>query len=76
MESLFIKVALLRSATLLKETSTKAFSCEICEIFQNIYFAEHMEATACDGSERDESENDDESYNECIEAVVRSCSSK
>ena len=31
---------------------------------------------ASDGSESDESENDDESYNEGIEAVVRRCSSK
>ena len=29
-----------------------------------------------DGSESDDCENDDESYNECIEAVVCRCSSK
>ena len=48
----------------------------MCKIFQNIYFVEHLQAAASDGSEHDESENDDESYNEGIEAVVRRCSSK
>ena len=52
------------------------FSCEICEIFKNTYFVEHLWMAASDGSESDESENDDESYNEGIEAVVRRCSSK
>ena len=52
------------------------FSCEICEIFKNTYFVEHLRTAASDGSESDESENDDESYNEGIEAVVRRCSSK
>ena len=52
------------------------FSSEIREIFQNTYFVEHRRTAASDGSKRDGSENDDESYNEGIEAVVRSCSSK
>ena len=42
MKSLFNKVA---GATLLKKTPTQMFSCEICEIFQNIYF-EHLRMTA------------------------------
>ena len=33
-----------------------------------------MWTAASDGSESDESENDDESYNEGIEAVVHRCS--
>ena len=52
------------------------FSCEICEIFKNTYFVEHLRTAASDGSESDESENNDESYNEGIETVVRRCSSK
>ena len=39
-------------------------------------FSTWPQTAASDDSESDESENDDESYNECIEAVVRSCSSK
>ena len=52
------------------------FSCEICEIFKKTYFVEHLQMAASDGSESDESENDDESYNEGIEAVARRCFSK
>ena len=52
------------------------FSCEICKIFKNTYFAEHLRTAASDGSKSDESENDEESYNEGIEAVIRRCSSK
>ena len=52
------------------------FSCEICEIIKNTYFVEHLRTAASDGSESDESENNDESYNEGIETVVRRCSSK
>ena len=52
------------------------FSYEICQIFKNIYFVEHLQTAASDGSKSDESENDDESYNESIEAVVRRGSSK
>ena len=48
------------------------FSCEICDIFKNTYFVEHLRTAASDGSESDESENDDESYNKGAEAVVRS----
>ena len=77
LESPFIKVAGLWFATLLKRDSNiEVFSCEICEIFKNTYFVEHLQTAASDGSESDESENDDESYNEVIEAVVRICSSK
>ena len=47
------------------------FYCEICEIFKNTYFVEHLQKAAADGSESDESENDDESCNEGVEAVVR-----
>ena len=52
------------------------FSCEICEIFKNTYFVEHLRTAASDGSESDESENDDESYSEVIEAAVHRCSLK
>ena len=51
-------------------------SCEICEIFKNTYFVEHLRTAASDGSESDDSENDDESYNISIEAIVRRYSSK
>ena len=51
------------------------FPCKICKIFKNTYFVEHLQ-TSSDDSESDESENDDESYKEGIEAVVRKCSSK
>ena len=60
----------------LKETPTQVFSCEICEIFKNSYFVENLRTASSDGNESDESENDDESYNESIEAVVRRCFSK
>ena len=30
----------------LKKTSTKVFSCEFCEIFQNTFSAEHLETGA------------------------------
>ena len=59
-----------------KETPKQVFSCEICKIFKNTYFAEHLRTAASDGSKSDESENDEESYNEGIEAVIRRCSSK
>ena len=55
---------------------TQVLSCEICEIFKNTYFVEHLQTTASDGSESDETENDDESYNEGIKAVFRRCFSK
>ena len=29
-----------------KETLTQVFSCEICEIFKNIYFEEHLRTSA------------------------------
>ena len=51
-------------------------SCEICEVFKNTYFVEHLGTAASDGSESNESENNDESYNEGIVAVVGRCSSK
>ena len=31
----------------LKETPTQVFSREICEIFENTYFEEHLQTTAC-----------------------------
>ena len=44
--SLFlIKMYVFRPATLLKESQTKAFYCEICEIFKNIYFEQYMRTT-------------------------------
>ena len=52
------------------------FSCEICEIFNNTYFLEHLQTAASNGSESDDSENDDENYNESIEVVVNRCFSK
>ena len=52
------------------------FSCQICEIFKNTYFVEHLRTAASDGSESDENENDDESYNEGIEAVAHRYSLK
>ena len=51
-------------------------SYEICEIFKNTYFVKHLQTTASDGNESDETENDDESHNEGIKAVFRRCSSK
>ena len=49
---------------------------KLCKIFKNIYFVEHLRTAASDVNESDDRENDDENYNESIEAVVRSCSSK
>ena len=45
--SLFlIKLQAFRPATLLNRGSNTGVSCEICEIFKNIYFEEHLRATA------------------------------
>ena len=44
--SLFNKVAGLQPATFLKRDSTQAFSYEVCEIFKNTYFEEHLRLTA------------------------------
>ena len=43
-QSLFFnKVVGLRDATLLKkETLAQVFSCEVCEIFKNTFFIEHL----------------------------------
>ena len=41
-----IKLQAFRAANLLKETRTQVFSCEICEIFRNNYFEEHLQSTA------------------------------
>ena len=38
LESLFNKVAGLRTCNFIKKTSSQMFSCEICVIFQSIYF--------------------------------------
>ena len=46
-QSLFFnKVAGLKPSTLLKNTLAQVFSCEFCEIFKNIIFAEHLCTTA------------------------------
>ena len=59
------------------------FSYQICEIFKNTYFVEHLRAADSDGSESDGSENNEynernsennERYNESIEAVAHRCS--
>ena len=42
------------------------FSLETCKIFKNNYFVELLRTAASDVSERDDSQNDDESYNESI----------
>ena len=52
------------------------FCCEICKIFKNASIVKHLRMAAFDGSESNNSENDDESYNESIEAVVCNYSSK
>ena len=44
LESLELQVW--RSATLLKETPTKVFSCEYCNIFKNTYFEENLSTIA------------------------------
>ena len=46
------------------------------KLFKNTYFAKHLQTAVSDGSESDDSENDDENYHESIEAVVRRYSSK
>ena len=46
LESLFSEVTGLRAWNfILKKTPTEVFSCEICEIFKNIYFEEHLRTT-------------------------------
>ena len=45
--SLFlIKLQVFRPATLLKRDSDTGISCEICEIFKNVFFEEHLWKTA------------------------------
>ena len=45
--SLFIiKLQALRHATSLKKAPTQMFSCEICKIFENTHFEEHLQTTA------------------------------
>ena len=39
------KTPLSESRFLKKETPTQVFSCEICEIFKNTYFEEHLRTT-------------------------------
>ena len=46
LESFLNNVSGLRPATLLKETPTQVFSCEICEFFRNTYFEEHLQTAA------------------------------
>ena len=43
---LFNKVVVLRACNFVKETPTQMLSCEICEIFKNSYFEEHLWTTA------------------------------
>ena len=54
----------------------QVLSCEICEVFKNTYFVEHLQTADFDGTESDESKNDDGSYNDGIKAVVCRCTSK
>ena len=46
MKALFNKVTKLKHATLLKRDSSTGVFCEICEIFKNIYFEEHLRTTS------------------------------
>ena len=46
LESLLIKLQALRHGTLLKKTPTQVFFCEICGIFKNTHFEEHLRTTA------------------------------
>ena len=39
------KAPVSESHFLKKETPTQVFSCEICEIFKNAYFEEHLRTT-------------------------------
>ena len=41
-----IKLKVWRPATLLRKTAAQVFSCDICEIFKNTYFEEHLRAAA------------------------------
>ena len=44
---IYVKYRSRRPATLLKkETLGQVFSCEFCEISKNIFFTEHLQATA------------------------------
>ena len=76
LESPFIKVARLRFATLLKRHFNTGVFLWNLQIFKNTYFVELLRMAASDVSESDESENDDESRNEVIQAVDRRCYSK
>ena len=42
----FIKLQLWEPATLLKKAPTQVFSCEICKLFKNNYFEEHLWTSA------------------------------
>ena len=57
----FIKVSGVRSTTLLKRDSNAGVL--------HTYFIEHLRTAGSDGSESDDSENDDVSYNESTEVV-------
>ena len=43
LESLFIKVTVLRACNFIKETPTQVFSCEFCQLFKNIYLIEDLQ---------------------------------
>ena len=61
LEFSFINVSDVRSTTLLKRDSNTGVL--------HTYFMEHLRTVGSDGSESDDSENDDVSYNESIEVV-------
>ena len=46
LESLFNKSQLWEPATLLKKAPTQVFFCEICKLFKNNYFKEHLWTSA------------------------------
>ena len=48
---MFFKIGV-RPATLIKETPTQVFSCEIYEIFKNTFFTEHCTLVAASGSKQ------------------------
>ena len=76
LESPFTKVAGLRSSILLNRLQHRCFPVKFKKLFKNTYLAKHLQTALSDGSESDDSENDDENYHESIEAVVRRYSSK
>ena len=69
LESPFIKVAGLRSTTLLKrDSNTGVFLWSLQNFYKHLFCRTSARTAASEGRESDESENDDESYNEGREA--------